>query len=215
MKRSFTNLLLKTIAGCLLLIATGLIYFSVSNLKFFSNESDFANEVKKDRWVIAERVPGSYTEGFDKSWALSIIRTLDAKVMLRDSFIEDNKDKLDLAYEVKAKLTRPIYSDPSDKREVDYRIEILFKFIDEEGLVLGYAYMKSCPQYEHEKFPTHLCHRWDDPLSKDVIVKGQMSNVTGATIAKKIARITYEPSIEMDDWKTYIDSLRTRYEIKQ
>ena len=84
MRRSFTNFFLKAVAICLLLIASGLIYFSVSNLKFFSDVSDFASEVKKERWIIAERVPGSYTECFDKSWVLSIIRTIDAKVMLRD-----------------------------------------------------------------------------------------------------------------------------------
>jgi hypothetical protein len=117
--------------------------------------------------------------------------------MLRDSFIDDNNDILELAYEVKAKLTRPIYSDPSDKRKVNYRVEILFNFIDEEGFVLGSQYMRTA--YAHEKFQTRLYHRWDDPLSEDIIVKGQMNVIIWQRVQTKIARITYEPSIKMED----------------
>lgn len=169
----------------------GIISFDWSPYKKLFGEFD-----RKGTWIRVEKGLGSYGADLDKKWVLSIFRDLKVSINWRDSFSDDNNDMLDLIYEMKAKLTRPIYSDFTD-RKVNYTVNIFVKFIDEEGFVLESIFLRGS-DYFHEEFErTSLFHEWDGPENEDVTVKGQLKNILTKKIAKRAVRIIYKPVISL------------------
>lgn len=164
------------------------------SLKELFNKSD-----KKETWINAERSLGSYSTILDEKWASSIFDSIRAKVKLRESLTEENNNKMDFSYEVKTKLTRPVFTEPNKYSEVDYRVIIHFKFIDEDGFIID-SFNASWfePMHGHEKYKrTNLDYNWNDAENEGVIVKTLLLNRIHANTAKIVKKIVYEPEIKV------------------
>lgn len=172
----------------------GLIRFDWTPYKKLFTESE-----KKGAWTTVERDTGFYPPGLDKRWAQSVLSSLQVKVSLREP-IKKNEENLDFAYEAQARLTRPILSDEYSGYEVDYRIDFVFKFIDEDGFVIESvnAYWFN-PSHSHEKYGKNdLTYVWGDQ-EKENITKILLDGKIDHNIAKRTKKITYEPSIKLTD----------------
>jgi hypothetical protein len=79
------------------------------------------NSEKKEAWITAERGDASYSTVLDREWASSTFSHIEAKIKLRDTVVQSDKsDSLDLAYEVKARLTHPVLSSKNAGKEADW-----------------------------------------------------------------------------------------------
>lgn len=68
----------------------------------------FGKADEKEIWIAAERGHGSYSSVLDERWANSIFSYIEASIKLRENMsVEGSKsDKLDIVYEINAKLTK-------------------------------------------------------------------------------------------------------------
>lgn len=160
-------------------------------------EWSFKNFFTKDKigvWIEAERCTGIYASVLEEKWASEIFDNIDVKVKLRDSFTNDD-DKLDLAYEVKAKLSQPMLLN-NQESEVDYSLFFDIKFIDEDGfIILSYGSHCSDGMYSHEKYSEKkLTYKWGE-TKKEVIFKSLIGNEVRIKIAKNTKKIVYKPKI--------------------
>lgn len=205
---NFSNFFIKSFGiGLLLLFGTlsfidlkhGLIRFDWTPYKtFFSNSKNIGT------WIDIQRGPGYYSNDLDKKWVISIFNSLNVKIKWKES---SSNDKLDMIYEVKAKLTHPIFSEKK-KGKIDYQVNITFKFIDEEGFIIESIRMP-WSEYDHEEFErTSLYHGWSAPESENIVIKGQKNDIITKDIKKRIVKITYHPEITVTDWEEIKRRLR-------
>ena len=153
---------------------------------------------KQETWVTAKRIKGSYSPLLDEKWAHSTIYNMDVKAKLRDAITDDKNDKIDFAYEVKAKLTRPAIAENVQAKELDYRIDIDFKLIDVDGFVVDSISQGWYTTMYHEKHKTTLLkHEWNDPESEEVTIKVLYRDAVNANVAKRVKKIGYEAKIEV------------------
>lgn len=134
---------------------------------------------------------------------------------------------MDFAYEATAKLTHPVLSETSKYIGVDYKIGFFFKFIDEDGFVIHSILVPWFePIHIHEEYEqTDLKHGWDDPDNECAIVKVLLSDKVEEKVAKRTARIVYEPRIEIirprekvvdDDFKPFDqNSMFEKFRVKE
>ena len=189
--------LLKPVGICLVVLTLAIsIPFVVDSLsKKLSSWSE-----KKETWISAERVRGFYHGCLDPYWVHFIFRDMDTKIKLKDS-CSDDKDHLNLVYEIKAKLTRPQLSESSEYSEVDYAVEVTFKFIDEDGFII-HSTKSGWSIYEHEEYERNrLKYSWNNHKSETITVKARLMNVIESKIAGKIAKVIYVPEIVITDKK--------------
>lgn len=173
-----------------LLISYGLLLVVPQFSKILFEDSD-----KKKTWNNIKRSRGTYSGGADLNWVNSICRDMEVKVKLKNSCTED---KLDLAYEIKAKLTRPIFSESSGISKADYRVDVLFKFIDEDGFVLA-CRRKLFPDYMDEKNEdTNLHYSWENQKSEYIIIRGIICDFIDAKTASKTTEINYMTEIILE-----------------
>lgn len=157
----------------------------------------FDKYVKKETWIKVERGLGTYPKVVERGWALSIFNNIDVKSKIRDSITNDNNGKMDFSYEATAKLTHPVLSESSGYDAADYKISFYFKFIDEDGFVIHSILAPWFePIHTHEEYEqTDLKHDWYDPDNEFAIVKVLLSDKVEEKVAKRTARIIYEPNI--------------------
>lgn len=185
--------------GLLLLFGTlsfidlkhGLIRFDLDSYKTFFDSKNTGT------WIKIEIGSGSYSNDLDKKWVISIVNSLSIKIKWKES---SSKDKLDMIYEVKAKLTHPIFSEKKNGK-IDYEVNIIFKFIDEEGFIIESVRMP-WSEYAHEEFErTSLYHSWSAPESENIVIKGQKNDIITKDVKKRVVKITYHPEITVIDWE--------------
>lgn len=191
--------------GLVLLVAIVYGLFSADDIE----QKLFGNPDIKKEWVKIERGTATYSTVLDEKWVKSILDKMKFKVKLRDTLWKD-RTGLDFAYEVSAFLSRPVLSKPNSVNEVDYRINLKFKLIDEDGFIIGTVsnaflrYMKPdvlhewyAEDGEHSVFNYELKYLWSDSREKLVIAKGVIVDEVQPNVAKKIKKIICEPDIDV------------------
>jgi len=177
------------------ILCIGLIFISCNNNELKSFQTLLNDQTEK--WLEA-RIDGFYYSFvFDRDWIHTIQKDLIVKVKMAEP-LEQNSEKMDLAYEVSGFLSPPKISSDYETKIRDsacgYEIFFIFSFVDKDGFVIHKFEMSDWitqSAINHEIYKKAVRFDEEEIIEKRVKAKALIENIIPYNVAKRTAKINY------------------------